>query len=41
MGGAGYIFIGENDANVNNSALINLNKKVKKSILFKFCMYVS
>ena len=37
MGGAGYIFVGDNDANVmHNSALINLNtaqsvlKNVKK-----------
>ena len=49
MGGAGYIFTGENDANVmHNSALINLNvakecveKKGKKSFLFLLCMYVS
>jgi nucleoside-diphosphate-sugar epimerase len=48
MGGAGYIFTGENDANVmHNSALINLNivhEAVKKSIKKIFysssaCMY--
>ncbi len=48
MGGAGYIFIGENDANVmHNSSLINLNvvhEAVKKSIKKIFysssaCMY--
>jgi GDP-D-mannose 3',5'-epimerase len=48
MGGAGYIFTGENDANVmHNSALINLNvvhEAVKKSIKKVFysssaCMY--
>jgi GDP-D-mannose 3',5'-epimerase len=48
MGGAGYIFTGENDANVmHNSALINLNvvhEAVKKSIKRVFysssaCMY--
>jgi GDP-D-mannose 3',5'-epimerase len=48
MGGAGYIFTGENDANVmHNSALINLNithEAVKKSIKRIFysssaCMY--
>ena len=48
MGGAGYIFTGENDANVmHNSALINLNvthEAVKKSVKRIFysssaCMY--
>jgi nucleoside-diphosphate-sugar epimerase len=48
MGGAGYIFTGENDANVmHNSALINLNvanecvKKVVKKIFYSSsaCMY--
>lgn len=48
MGGAGYIFTGENDANVmHNSALINLNvvhEAVKKSVKRVFysssaCMY--
>ena len=48
MGGAGYIFTGENDANVmHNSALINLNvtyESVKKSVKRVFysssaCMY--
>ena len=42
MGGAGYIFTGENDANVmHNSALINLNvvhEAVKKSIK-KICNF--
>ena len=48
MGGAGYIFTGENDANVmHNSALINLNvvhecvkKKIKKVFYSSSaCMY--
>jgi GDP-D-mannose 3', 5'-epimerase len=48
MGGAGYIFTGENDANVmHNSALINLNvayeasKKLVKKIFYSSsaCMY--
>jgi len=49
MGGAGYIFTGNNDANVmHNSALINLNvvnecvkKKSEKSVLLIICLYVS
>lgn len=50
MGGAGYIFIGENDANImHNSALINLNvlsfmmkKKIKKVFYSSSaCMYPS
>ena len=48
MGGAGYIFVGDNDANVmHNSALINLNtahESVKKGVKKLFysssaCMY--
>ena len=48
MGGAGYIFVGDNDANVmHNSALINLNTAhecVKKNVKKVFysssaCMY--
>ena len=45
MGGAGYIFTGNNDANVmHNSALINLNvasECVKKNVKKVFCLYVS
>ena len=47
MGGAGYIFTGENDADVmHNSALINLNvlefgQRAKKNILLFFSMYIS
>ena len=49
MGGAGYIFTGDNDANVmHNSALVNLNvahyatiSKVKRIFLQFICMYVS
>ena len=37
MGGAGYIFTGENDADVmHNSATINLNNIIKLSSLFIF-----
>ena len=45
MGGAGYIFTGENDANVmHNSALINLNvvhectKKNVKKVFYSSCI---
>jgi len=42
MGGAGYIFTGENDANVmHNSALINLNvvhECVKKKVNWSFLL---
>ena len=48
MGGAEYLFTGDNDADVmSNSVLINLNvckvclKKCKKSILFFFCLCLS
>ena len=49
MGGAEFVFSGENDSEImHNSALINLHvcdicvkKKNKKSILFIICLYVS
>ena len=48
MGGAEFVFSGENDSDImHNSALINLHvcdicvKKYKKSILFFFSLYVS
>jgi len=48
MGGAGFVFTGDNDADImHNSGLINMNvldesykRSVKKNILFFFCMHV-
>lgn len=49
MGGAGFVFTGENDAAImHNSSMINLNilesarkRNNKKYFLFKFSLYIS